>query len=260
MRTCFAAILIAAFTIAARPASALHDADVTDNEFKCQFKSETTAWKNFAKRIACVVGCQRAAREGGPLSDCSPPFAGETQGCVNGANGTSQGGICKACNPDVPECYPAAANCPDLADALLAPTQGHADDVLAEIYCDDSGSGDGLNALEARCMDGTAKILAKFGAKKATCLAKCHRLEHRGDTPPGSCPNDSLGTTQACITKVTDASVLKIDKVCSPVFGRETPECHGGKTAAQWVQDVEDDVDAEDPDYVCGSPSGAFLD
>jgi hypothetical protein len=103
-------------------------------------------------------------------------------------------------------------------------------------------------------------VLAKFGAKKASCLAKCHRLEHRGSTPPGSCPNDALGKTQACITKVTQASSLKIDGSCSPANGGEAPECHGGKTGAQWVQEVEDDVDDLDPDFFCGSPGGAFLD
>jgi len=261
MRTHFrlAVIVVAALTLGPSPARAIHDADVTDAEFQCQFKTEIIAWRNFAKRISCVVSCERDARAGGDIADCSPPFAGSTQGCVNGVNGKAQSGICKACNADVPECYPAAANCPDLSDAELAPTQANADAVLSDIYCDDSGSGDGLTDAEAKCEAGTAKVLAKFGVKKATCLAKCHRLEHRGITPPGSCPNDVLGKTQACIMKVTDASVLKIDKACSPSFGSEAPECQAGKTGAQWVQEIEDEVDDLDPDYICGSPSGAFL-
>jgi hypothetical protein len=239
----------------------VHNPDVSDAEFKCQFKTEIIAWKHFAKRIACVVSCRRDAREAGQQpTDCVPPFAGSTQGCINGSHGKAQGRICKACNPDPPECYPQEQNCPDLADDQLAPTETNADNLLSEIYCDDSGSGDGLTPLEARCQDATAKILAKFGAKKATCLAKCHRLEHRGATLQGSCPNDSLGKTQECITKVTAASKLKIDKVCSPANGGEAPECQAGKTDAQWVQEVEDEVDDLDPDYVCGSPSGAFLD
>jgi len=251
--------VIFALVLGPAPARALHDPDVTDAEFQCQYKTEIIAWRNFAKRISCVVSCERDARGGGDIADCSSPFAGSTQGCVNGVNGKAQGGICKACNPDTPECYPASQNCPDLADAELAPTQGNADTVLSEVYCDDSGSGDGLTAAEAKCQDGTAKSLARFGVKKATCLAKCHRLEHRGATPPGSCPNDAYGKTQACIMKLTDATVLKIDKLCSPGLGAEAPECHAGKTGAQWVQEVEDDVDDLDPDYICGSPSGAFL-
>jgi len=261
IRIAVLATAVAASLYSARPALAIHDADVTDDEFKCQYKTETIAWKNFAKRVACVVKCQRDARAASqPPTDCVSPFGGATNGCVNGSDGKAKAGICKACNADTPECYPQVQNCPDLADAELAPTRQDADDVLADIYCDDSGSGDGLTPLEARCQDATGKVLAKFGAKKASCLAKCHRLEHRGMTAPGSCPNDSLGKTQACITKVTQASTAKIDKVCNPVNGGEAPECHGATTAAQWVQGVEDDVDDLDPDYICGSPSGAFLD
>ena len=198
-----AVVLGASLTVGTPSAVAVHDADVNDAEFKCQFKTETIAWKNFAKRIACVVSCQRDARAASqPPNDCVPSFAGSTQGCVNGVNGKSQSGICKACNPDAPECYPSAPTCPDLADALLAQPQGDADDLMADVYCDDSGSGDGLTELEARCQDSTGKLLAKFGARKGTCLAKCHRLEHRGSTPPGSCPNDALGKTTACISKI----------------------------------------------------------
>jgi hypothetical protein len=259
-----AAFVMAALMVAVRPASATHDPDVSDNESTCQVKGAQVAWKYGSKRMKCVIGCQRDVFEGSaPPSECVDPFAGATQGCVNGASGKSQGSFCKACQPDTPECYP-SGNCPDVADAVFADVETEVDALLGDAFCDDTGSGDGLTNIEFRCQVGLAKYLAAFVYRKARCLAKCHAYEHKGAIPVGSCTpgaiTDPTGKTQACITKLTDKTKLKIDRYCSALQGADAPECHAGQSAQDWTDDAEQRVDGLDDDFFCGSPSGAFLD
>jgi hypothetical protein len=187
MRTgsCFAAILIMALTFGSRPASALHDADVTDSEFQCQYKTEIIAWRNFTKRIACVVQCQRDARDGGNVADCSPPFAGATQGCVNGVNGKAQGGICKACNSDTPECYPTFQNCPDLADAELAPTQASADALLPTSTAT-IGKRRPPHGRRAEVPGRDSEDARQVRRQEGDLLRQVPPFEHRGSTPRGA--------------------------------------------------------------------------
>jgi hypothetical protein len=248
------ALGVALAMLGAGPARALHDPDITDEEFQCQYRTQSIAWRYHAKRIVCAVSCQRDARNAGqPPTDCIPPgFQGATQGCVNGAHGKAQGKICKACNPDVPECYPQVQTCPELADPELGLVEPKADALLGEIYCDESASG--LTPAEGKCQDTVGKILAKFGAKKARCIAKCHAIVHKTGDTTIQCtpPTVNEPKTQYCLTKLTDYAKEKIDSVCDPALGGVAPECHAGKTSTQWIQEVEDGVDALDPGFNCG--------
>jgi hypothetical protein len=258
-------VLVATLVLGVRPVAANHDPDISADEFLCQYKTTILNWKFFAKKGVCVLGCQRKARAAQEdPADCVPPYAGAAQGCINGAEGKAQAGMCKACTNDLPECYGSPQNCPDLAAGFAATMESELDDLMADVYCDDSGSGDGLTAAEALCQDVVAKTLAGFAYKKAKCLAKCHAYEHKGKIPVGSCVpgaiTDPTLRTQGCITKTTMSANTKIDKGCSPSFGRDAAECHGGQTAQQWTDGVEVTVDDEDPNFFCGSPSGAFLD
>ena len=247
------AVIVVPLALGGGPARALHDPDITQDEFKCQYKTEGLAWKYYAKRVLCVASCQRDQRDGGDLSKCAIPNGSGVNGCINGSHGNAQGHICNACNPDPPECYP-QGSCSQLADAELALVEPEADTQLGEIYCNDSASGDGLTAAEGKCEDVVAKVLAKFGAKKARCIAKCHAIVHKtGDTsiqctPPGV----NEPKTLYCLSKLINYSTPKIDDGCDLTLGGDAPECHGGKTSAQWIQEVEDDVDALDPGFNCG--------
>jgi hypothetical protein len=261
----FAALVVATFAIGVSPALAVHDADISADEFRCQSKTSIIAWRFFAKKGRCVLACQRDARAGnGDVADCVPPYAGETNGCVNGLEGKTSANVCKTCTNDLPECFGTPQNCPDLADGIVAVMESELDDLMAEVYCDDSGSGDGLSALEAKCQDVLAKYLGYFASRKAKCLSKCRSLEHKGAIPVGSCTagavTDPTGRTQECITTAHDKTTVKIDKGCNPINGADAPECHAGKTAQDWLDEVEQSVDDQDPDFFCGSPSGAFLD
>jgi hypothetical protein len=260
-----AALVVTTLAVGASPAGALHDPDVSADESRCQGKTSVIAWRFFAKKGKCVMACQRDARAGnGDIADCVPPYAGSTQGCVNGLEGKTTASVCKVCTNDLPECFGSPQNCPDLADDKVAVMEAELDALMADVYCDDSGSGDGLTALEAKCQDVLTKYLGYFASRKATCLYRCRSMEHKGSVPAGSCTagaiTDPTGKTQACLTAANDKTVAKIDKGCSALLGAEAPECHGGSAAQDWIDGVEQSVDDQDPSFFCGSPSGAFLD
>ena len=88
-------------------ASQSGEPELTYDEFICEYRSSQSLWRCARARAKCVRDCQRGVREGTTdPSECVPPdFSGATQGCVNGSEGKAGGYFCKACNPDLPECY-----------------------------------------------------------------------------------------------------------------------------------------------------------
>src|SRR5262249_32372488 len=80
--------------------------ELTTAEFGCEDRTEVLLWKSYAAKSKCIVPCQEEARAGKhPFSNCAPPFAQDTQGCVNGISGKIKAKFCKACNNNEPECY-----------------------------------------------------------------------------------------------------------------------------------------------------------
>jgi hypothetical protein len=247
-------VLIVAVLLASASRSS---AQPTFDEFICESKGSQAVWKLAAAEAICVVVCQREVRAGSTdASECVRPFSGQTQGCVNGAQGKAGGRIGKACNPDQPECY-TGANCEQIGDDLIPAIEAQLDPLLAAAYCDDSGSPDGLTAAEGRCEDAVAKYLGAFLARKARCLAKCHSIEFKsgvatGTYCSGGSVNDPTGKTQACIDSLQLKVQRYIDRGCDAVaYAADPPECHNGRTAADWVALGESAVDGQDPSLFC---------
>ena len=252
-RTRVGLVAVAALVAAVRPGRA----QPTQEEFLCEYKGNDAAWKMGALEMRCVTVCERAVRAGATApSDCVRPFAGATQGCVNGAQGKETGRVCNACNPDAPECY-GSADCNVIGDGFRTAIEGQIDPILADAYCDDSGSADGLTAAEGKCQDTVARYLGAFLAKKAHCLSKCHAIEFKSGQPVGTyCTpgaiTDPTGRTQYCLDKLSTKARLYIDKGCDPVtYGRDPPECHNGRTSSDWVALAESAVDGQDPGFFC---------
>jgi hypothetical protein len=142
-------------------------------------------------------------------------------------------------------------------------TETQVDVLRALVFCDDSGSGDGLTKAEAKCADTVAKTLSNFAKTKLNCLSKCRKAEAKGTVPAGACnPPPTDPKASSCIQKATDKAVLLINKQCDPAVNpkAEAPECFAGQNGAGWVALVEAAVDGGDAGLYCGSPSGAFLD
>ena len=239
-------------------------AQLTADENKCQLGTSLAVSKFITDKAKCLIKCQQGARKTlNPASDCNSPFGGATASCVSLATSKATGLEESKCQKDCPECYGGGTgNCTTDANMRVADAESQIDTLSTSVFCDDSGSGDGLNKSEAKCQDTVAKTLSNFAKKKFLCYSKCRAAERKGDVAAGSCtPPASDPTTQACITKEENKAAGLIDKKCEASVSpsADKPECYGSATGSGWAAIVESAVDSSQGSLYCSSPSGAFL-
>lgn len=258
-RTLAAVVTLGVVLMLGGRALANHDADVTTDELKCQSAVAGIQGKLVAAASTCSTKCQQGARAAkNPLSDCTSPFGGAMLACINKAVGKALSDEPKKCAKDCPECY-AGGDCTADAASRTATTQTQLNAFGPLIYCDDSGSGDGLTAGEGKCMDGISKGLSKMVGALGKCSAKCKAGEHKGTIPVGACdPPATDAATAACLSTVVTKTNAGIDKVCSAVS--EVPECQAITTGAAWTTTVTTVLNASYLTTYCGSASAAFID
>ena len=237
-------------------------AQLSDDESKCQLGTSLAVGKFVTEKAKCLIKCQQGARKGAnPSSDCVTPFGGATATCVQLATTKSEGLEQSKCKKDCPECY-TGGDCTADSVARVGATEMQVDVLNTLVYCDDSGSTDGLTKEEAKCADTVAKTLSNFAAKKLKCLSKCRSDERKGKIPAGSCtPPPSDMKASGCISTNTSKTVSLIDNKCEASVAPKAnkPECYGTNDGAFWAGLVESAVDGGDAGLYCASPSGAFL-
>ncbi len=246
--------------VVASTASAMYVMD-NANEEKCAAGLSKALAKFTGAKAKCVTKCEDGAHKAAnPLSDCSPPYAGATSACVydpvKGAEAKAIASAEKGCVIDCPECY--GGPCNTYIPNRVASTESQLDSFVGLIWCDDSGSGDGLNPAEAKCQDAVAKTLAKFVASKDKCYDKCLANEFKGKIGAYQClPPATDPATVACINLAEQKAAAGIDKICSV----DEPECYvpNFDSGIEWVQIAEAAVDSNITQTYCGSPSGAFV-
>jgi hypothetical protein len=238
------ATLALAGLLVGAPAQAVNNGD----EMICQLGTAITLGKFEAKKMSCIASCWGDAFGGGNPADCVPPYGGATFGCINSAENGTNGAIQKKCNQDCPECY-TGGDCPADRDARIAAMEAHVEALAADVFCDDSGSGDGLTVSELKCQVVVAKAVTKFGAKKLKCYARCRKLEVSGKIPAGSCtPPAADPKTSECIAKYETKTALIIGGKCL-----DEPECgsYPANDGAAWIAAEEAAVDAEHASLFC---------
>jgi len=257
-----ARVLVVTALIAAGSARA----QITDAELACQAGTAKAMGKFTSNRSKCITKCNQGARKGtNSLSDCIPgAFAGTTAVCTEATEEKAAETEVKKCVKDCPECYdgdgmcaPGDCGCDSLE---LSEEVAAAIDLYAGfVYCDDSASGDGLTPVEAKCQDGATKALAKLVGKRLRCFQQCHQKVQKGDLPAGVCNLPvSDADTLACLATASAKAAPAIDRLCEPLGG-DRPECFGSVGGAGWAALIGGVVDGYDPEFFCGSPSGAFL-
>ncbi len=234
-------------------------AQLTEDEFTCQLHSSQILGKFVAKKAQCIRSCQQNAyAQGDPPVDCVPPYAGNTFGCVNSTEAKTGGDGKRKCALDCPECY-SAGDCNADIDAKVANREGQVEALAADVYCDDSASGDGLTLSEHKCQNTVIKFISFFHAKKVKCLARCHKAEHKGKIAAGSCTPGAITDlkTQECIDKLELKVATKIDLKCEAAINpsADKPDCglYPARAGADWVAAEEAVVDANDPANFCAS-------
>ena len=225
-------------------------------ELGCQLRTSLTIGKFINGKSKCIDNCQKRVFVGsGDPADCTTPFGGSTFGCVNSVEGKAGGDIQSGCAKDCPECY-SGGDCQVDADAKIADAEAHVDALTADVFCDDSGSGDGLTLSEFKCQRSVRKFIAGFAARKLKCFAKCRKGEVGGKLAPGSCDQPTSDPkTQECVAKHETKVAFLIDKRCESSVNpsADKPECglYPARTGADWVAAEEAEVDTRLPSYFC---------
>src|SRR5262249_39423799 len=117
--------------------------DTTADELHCQLGSALAIGKFIREKAKCIDDCEKQARVSNQTPSCGPPYGGSLQGCVNQAEGKAGGSINSSCAHDCPECYAAGA-CDPQGNPQVASAETHVEALATDVFCDDSGSADGL--------------------------------------------------------------------------------------------------------------------
>jgi hypothetical protein len=248
--------LAAVLLLLATEAGASHLPGLSDGEESCQLATAKALGKFQRVKTKCLVKCdKRAAKGKDPEGDCLPPYAGKTADCVAAAEAKATEAIEVGCAADCPECYN-GGDCPAHAAQEVAGTEEVIEIGAAIVRCDDSGSPDGLTAIERSCRQLAAAQAAKLAASYEKCLASCRSREQKGKLPPDACkpPDVQDEKTMGCIDRAFSKCVLTISDKCP-----DPPECLAGDFffLCAGVLTTEDTFD---PEVFCASPSGAFVD
>jgi hypothetical protein len=213
------------------PVRALPEA-LTKTEIGCQ-ASVNKALPAYGKaRTACVAGCQKKT----PLSsDCTVPFGGKTLECVQKADAKLAAALAKKCTSDgsdddsCPECWEQlSGSCAAFGNAVTAKSIALTDDITSTVFCNDSGSPDGLSKAEAKCQKALVGGMAAFVAGATKCATACLKNERKGKTdgtcnPAGFLFLSGDSKTVACLFKPF-FKLTKAEEKCSAPAG-DAPEC-----------------------------------
>jgi hypothetical protein len=231
-------------------------AQLTPAEHACEQEASKQSGTFVAKKIKCLVACDKQALKGKvDVADCLAPFGGTTRDCVSKAEAKLTGGIAKKCALDCPECY-ADGDCDAAATALAAGIEADIDFVVPVVRCDDAASPDGLTKDEAKARQKVALAVGKFLASTEKCLAKCRKAAAAGKIPATACVYGAE-TDQKTIDCLIKVAIKALDVVEDPEL--DAPECLAPDLtfALPIASGFVGDFDAI---LFCGSPGGAFVD
>jgi hypothetical protein len=205
---------------------------LTKAEIGCQAATNKALPAYGKARTACVAGCQKKT----PLApDCSAPFGGKTLECVQKADAKLAALLAKKCTSDgsdedaCPECYEQLnGSCAAFGTAVTTESIALTDDVTSTVFCDDSGSPDGLTKAEAKCQKAVVKGMTAFVASATKCATACLKNERKGKTN-GTCNPAAFlfltgdEKTVACLFKAFFKLSAATSKCEAPAG--DTPEC-----------------------------------
>jgi len=229
---------------------------LSKDELACQQAASKQAGTFLAKKIKCLVACDKQALKGKTAAaDCVPPFGGTALECVTKTGTKALAAIAKACADACPACY-AGGDCAARASALLAAIEERIDVVAPLVRCDDAASPDGLTKAEAKARQQVALVVGKFVTSSEKCLAKCRKAEGAGKLPPDVCVYgaESDATTIECLIK---AATKAFDVLEDPEL--DAPECLAPELSFA-LPIASGLIEEFDPLIFCASPGSAFVD
>jgi len=247
-------LLVLPILLSARVASA----QLSKGEQACEQAAAQALGKLAISRAKCVTKCDQLSLKGKTSpSECAPPYSGATLDCLNTASTKAGASMDKKCSTACPACYGADTTCATFRNTRIASVTATLDAEYPLVFCNDSGSPDGLTLVEARCRESAALAATKFASDLAKCYAKCHMLEFKTKIATGSCvpPTPLDAKTADCKAKAIAKNSATIAAKCS-----DPPECLAA-VLPTLVQPLSANLTENyDSQIFCYFPSPAFLD
>ncbi len=238
---------VLACVLAFPPSAAALPEALIKTEIGCQSALAKALGKYGKARTACEAGCQKKT----PLSaECTPPFGGKTLTCVQKANDKLAALIAKKClsggndEDSCPECYEELnGTCAGFGTATTAQAVALTDDITGTIFCDDTGSPDGLSKAEVKCQKALVAGFTGFVLSANGCAISCLKNERKGKTDATCNPEAFLllsGDTK------TVTCIFKAFTKLSKAFGKceapagDSPECATSVQTSALFERVKD--------------------
>jgi hypothetical protein len=159
---------------------------------------------------------------------------------------------CTKTSTDCPSCY-SGGDCSVTGHtaATVANLASQLDAFTPLVTCEQTS-----DKAKAKCIDSTAKSLAKLVASQSKCYDKCYKAAQKGTISAVVClPPASDDDAEACIAKASAKAASSIDKACF-IAPAAAPSCYDGTTnpdsGADWADLVEAAVDRMVPATYCG--------
>ena len=248
----FVGLLVAATQLTAVPVWAAPDG-VTKGEFKCENGVATKMSVMITRKGVCVQRCLDQQREtSGPYTDCFTPFGGQTVTCLFdpefGVEARTRLAIGNKCSIDCPECY--ALHDVGCADGEPGVTNvANVLDVLSGlIYCTEAG-GNTPSKAQGKCENVVAKVTAKMIDARIECYKTCFAKYFNGQVSWPDCVQQQDPALAACIQRIADKAVFKIDAACGVTNG--TPACYNNADGSAWVGLTGGYIDGQVPFIAC---------
>jgi hypothetical protein len=197
---------------------------LTRPEFQCQnaFGRSLVAMSNGTG--ACLAECRSS-----PGRRCELFFPDAiTADCLSRAQSTAQIPLLRDCaGSDCPECYD-GGDCSEYTISAFSQAATLVDEAIAQLYCDDSSSADGLTRAEQQCQRGLSRASGRFVEALLRCFANCEKTVQRGATGFSSCESAFLDTptfdprAQRCVDRARATLLTSCEGHC-----QDPPDCFG---------------------------------
>ncbi len=224
---------------------------LTSEEQRCE-RSAAQGLADFARAAAaCFADCEEAMDD--PASyECSSSHSGGLRDCLALASARAEVTALRDCAGNAcPDCY-AHGSCTDFVSQARFKREDAVAYRTAGVYCDDSGSADGLTARERACRTGLAAAAAKLSGSLDRCFGRCARDARRSGRPLEACRPAALDepsadpALQRCVDTARARSERGCEKRCEDV-----PDCFGS-TCRDFLATVVGDEGAAAAEAYCG--------
>lgn len=220
-------VTIALVLLAAPGLAAAQDSpdELTPHEWRCERQTARSVGDFDAGTTACLVECHEA-RATDPFRQCEGFFGFDvaTQFCIDDARTRPEIRMIRRCAAEsCPECY-FGGNCQNATNFFLQDAVFNSASRLGPLFCDDSGSADGLTAAEETCRARTADYATRFQAQARKCFDACQGRRRDGRTTEEACRPESLeaGTADERLANCMDRARVRFLRAC---LSCDAPDC-----------------------------------